>query len=171
MTAPRFARATIAALVATAFLGLAAGCLGASSPPAGPSDGAIENRSRADQAATDWDPEAELVSIAGGEGKLAPLVRDGSLAFLPGFVNGTEAALADGRSPAWAYEYRAGDRGLGVLVASDGSLVNSTEFPAGAGQPLPEAAIDSTEAARSARLNGTSLADVDEPAAAASRAT
>jgi hypothetical protein len=126
-----------------------AGCLGDSGEqapdPAQPAS-ALSHRDVADEAARAWNEEAELVSVAGGEGALEALVSEGSLRFLPTFVNGTQAQLGDGQSSAWAFEYRAGDQGYGVVVEANGTISTEQETPLGSDRPVGDDLVDSTTA-------------------------
>lgn len=143
--------ATILALmVAIPALAFAAGCLGAPSAEQVPG-GALEHKAQADETAKRWDPDAELVSVSGGEGDLEALVQNGSLGWLPEFVEGRQGDLGDGRSPRWAYEYQAGEEGLGVLVSANGTVIESLEVETSPQPALTEGRVDSTDAIEQAR--------------------
>lgn len=140
---------------------LAAGCLAGSTPKEEPA-GALSTRASAEQAAAQWHPEAELVSVAGGEGELKPLVQNGSLAWLPRYVDGVEAEIGDGRSPRWAYEFHAGEQGLGILVSANGTIVKSVEIDITQQPRLDGWTADSTEAVQAAADEHPAFRDVPE---------
>lgn len=141
---------TIALVAAIPAVVFAAGCLGGTSAEEVPG-GALEHRVQADETANRWDPDAELVSVTGGEGDLATLVQNGSLGWLPEFVEGTQGDLGDARSPRWAYEYQAGEEGLGVLVSANGTVIESLEIETSPQPTLTEGMVDSTDAVEQAR--------------------
>lgn len=142
------------AAMLTAIALVTAGCVGTVSA----GDPAMEPRTTAEDAASDWRANASLVSVFTAEDP-EPNATDDTAedAPLEARVDRSDGELADGEAPAWLYTYRAGGDELKLVVAANGSIVDRSVSEADPGQtPIEGWEVDSDTAAETiAEHNGT----------------
>lgn len=124
----------------------AAGCL-SEDPPAPATAGQL--RPQAQERAEAWNADARLQGVVGVEGNVSRLLASDALNDVPD-LPGEDDALADGRAPAWAFAYRAGGNGFGVVVAKDGTVVDTWNRQP-EGNAVDRWSVDSDNALQAAR--------------------